>query len=298
MEIRYKPLSPNFGVEINNIDCSKKISNSNLSIINKLIQEKHFIYLKDQSLDEKKLSNFAKNFGKLEVYPEKDKTKKFKQIFNVSNVSPEGIKLEPNDQRVILQKNNERWHTDSSYRYIPSYLSFLYGLEVLPPNVKGGETEFSNMLLAYDSLTKKQKKKFAPLHQVHSYNDIRRLEPSMPPLSHEERENFPPVSHPLIRVHPDRSFKYSLFFTSNTSQEISGMTLTKGRNLHKWLVKYVSNSKFCYKHKWKKNDLIIWDNRVLLHRVKSYDYKKYKRVLIRATVAGKNYVLGPYSNKI
>ena len=50
----------------------------------------------------------------------------------------------------------------------------------------------------------------------------------MPPLSHEERENFPPVSHPLIRVHPDRSFKYSLFFTSNTSQEISGMTLTKG----------------------------------------------------------------------
>ena len=77
-------------------------------------------------------------------------------------------------------------------------MSFLYGLEVLPPNVKGGETEFSNMLLAYDSLTKKQKQKFAPLHQVHSYNDIRRLEPSMPPLSHEERENFPPVSHPLI----------------------------------------------------------------------------------------------------
>ena len=61
----------------------------------------------------KKLSNFAKKFGKLEVYPEKDKTKKFKQIFNVSDIS-EGIKLEPNDQGVILQKNNERWHTDSS----------------------------------------------------------------------------------------------------------------------------------------------------------------------------------------
>ena len=59
---------------------------------------------------------------------QEDKTKKFKQIFNVSNVSPDGIKLNPNDQRVVLQKNNERWHTDSSYRYIPSYLSFLYGL--------------------------------------------------------------------------------------------------------------------------------------------------------------------------
>ena len=91
--------------------------------------------------------------------------------------SPDGIKLQQNDQRV-LQKNNERWHTDSSYRYIPSYLSFLYGLEVLPPNARGGETEFSNMLFAYDNL--KNSEKFAPLHQVHSYNDIRKLEPSMP----------------------------------------------------------------------------------------------------------------------
>ena len=296
MKIQYKDLSPKLGVEINNLDCSKKISKSNLSIIKKLIQEKHFICFKDQNLDEKKLSNFAKNFGSLEVYPEKDKTKKFKQIFNVSNVSPNGIKLNPNDQRVVLQKNNERWHTDSSYRYIPSYLSFLYGLEVLPPNARGGETEFSNMLFAYDNLSKKLKEKFASLHQVHSYNDIRRLEPSMPPLSLEERVSFPPVSHPLIRVHRDRDFKHSLFFTANTSQEISGMTLTKGRNLHKWLVKHVSNSKFCYKHRWKKNDLIVWDNRVLLHRVKSYDYKKYRRVLIRATVAGISPVLGPFSN--
>ena len=152
------------------------------------------------------------------------------------------------------------------------------------------------MLFAYASLSEKQKEKFAPLHQVHSYNDIRRLEPSMPPLSLQERENFPPVSHPLVRVHPDRNFKRSLFFTSNTSQEISGMTLTKGRNLHKWLVNYVGNNKFCYKHKWEKNDLIIWDNRVLLHRVKPYDYERYRRVLIRATVAGDSPVLSPYSN--
>ena len=134
MEIRYKTLSPNFGVEINNIDCSKKISNSNLSIINKLIQEKHFIYFKDQSLDEKNYLILQKILGSSKFILKKIKQKKFKQIFNVSNVSPEGIKLEPNDQRVILQKNNERWHTDSSYRYIPSYLiTFLYGLEVLPP---------------------------------------------------------------------------------------------------------------------------------------------------------------------
>ena len=187
MEIQYKHLSRHLGVEIDNIDCSKKISKLNLSLIKKLIHEKYLICFKDQNLDEIKLSNFEKNFGILEVYPERDKTKKFKQIFNVSNVSPHGINLNPNDKRVVLQKNNERWHSDSTYRFIPSYLSFLYGLEVLPKNVSGGETEFSNMLSAYDNLSKKFKEKFAPLHQVHSYNDIRGLEPSMPALSLEER---------------------------------------------------------------------------------------------------------------
>ena len=83
MKIQYKNLSPKLGVEINNLDCSKKISKFNLSVIKKLIQEKHFICFKDQNLDEIKLSNFAKNFGMLEVYPEKDKTKKFKHFYNI-----------------------------------------------------------------------------------------------------------------------------------------------------------------------------------------------------------------------
>ena len=85
--------------------------------------------------------------------------------------------LDPNDQRVILQKNNSRWHTDSSYRYLPSVFSILYGQETLPPEVEGGQTQFSNMLAAYDDLPEDKKNLLQPLHQVHSYNDIRRLEP-------------------------------------------------------------------------------------------------------------------------
>ena len=69
----------------------------------------------------------TKNFGDLEAYPEKDKTKGKIEIFNVSNVSEDGKHLSPDDQRVILQKNNSRWHTDSSYRYYPSIFSILYG---------------------------------------------------------------------------------------------------------------------------------------------------------------------------
>ena len=272
-----KNLSKDFGVEINNFDCSKEIKFDEIEFLKKTMQDKHFICFKNQNLDGNSLAKFTKNFGDLEAYPEKDKTKGKIEIFNVSNISEDGEHLSPNDQRVILQKNNSRWHTDSSYRYYPSIFSILYGQETLPQKAKGGQTEFSNMLLAYENLSDDKKQLLEPLHQVHSYNDIRRLEPGLPELTYEEKSNFPPVSHPVIRVHPDRNYKKSIYFTSNTSLEIGGMGLEEGKKLHGWLVDYISQDKFCYKHSWEKNDLIMWDNRVLLHRVIPYDYSKYRR---------------------
>ena len=293
-----KKLTKNFGVEITNFDCSKIVNNNELEVLKKTIQESHFICFKNQDLNGNTLAKFTKNFGDLEAYPEKDKTKGKIEIFNVSNVSEDGKHLSPDDQRVILQKNNSRWHTDSSYRYHPASFSILFGQETLPQEATGGQTEFSNMLIAYDNLTEEKKTLLQPLHQVHSYNDIRRLEPGLPELTYEEKSNFPPVTHPIIRVHPDRNFKKSLYFTSNTSLEIGGMSLEKGKELHAWLVNYISQPQFCYKHSWKKNDLIMWDNRVLLHRVIPYDYAKYRRAMIRGTVEGKVSVLGPFSNDV
>ena len=293
-----KNLSNDFGVEIKKFDCSKEIKSDEIELLKKIMQDKHFICFKNQNLDGSNLAKFTKNFGDLEAYPEKDKTKGKIEIFNVSNVSEDGAHLDPDDQRVVLQKNNSRWHTDSSYRYLPSVFSILYGQETLPPEVEGGQTQFSNMLVAYDRLPEDKKNLLQPLHQVHSYNDIRRLEPSLPELTYEEKCNFPPVTHPIVRVHPDRNFRKSLYFTSNTSLEIGGMSLEQGKELHKWLVDYISQPKFCYTHNWQKNDLIMWDNRVLLHRVIPYNYAKYRRAMIRGTVEGKDPVLGPFSNEV
>ena len=223
-------LSDNFGVEITKFDCSQNIQLNDIKTLKDLIQSKHFICFKNQNLDGNSLANFTKNFGDLEAYPEKDKTKGKIEIFNVSNVSENGEHLSPDDQRVILQKNNSRWHTDSSYRYFPASFSILYGQETLPNKATGGQTEFSNMLMAYEDLPEDKKELLEPLHQVHSYNDIRRLEPGLPELTYEEKSNFPPVTHPVIRVHPDRNYKKSLYFTSNTSLEIGGMSLEEGKD--------------------------------------------------------------------
>ena len=295
MTIKIEDITDHTGIIISNFDASRDVNDEKILQIRELIQKKHFLCFRNQNLNEDTLLNFARQFGTLESYPEKDKTKKNVQIFNVANVSSEGDHLSEDDPRVVLQKNNSRWHTDSSYRFYPALFSLLYGKEILPKEAAGGQTQFCNMILAYNDLPKDMKEKLQPLHQVHSYNDIRRLEPSLPELSIEEKQGFPPVTHPLIRIHPDRNMTKSLFFTSNTSLEIGGMSFKEGKELHSWLVNYIDNKKFHLTHDWQINDLIMWDNRVLLHRVIPYDYSKYRRAMIRGTVEGTTPVYGPFS---
>ena len=296
--ITVKPLSEPLGAEILGLDAADALDPATFELVRDALQEHHVLCFRDQNLTDEQLIAFSRQFGPLEGLPEKDKTKGTREIYNVANVSIEGEHLREDDQRVIFQRNNARWHTDSSYRDIPSFVSIMYGIEVLPDDAEGGETAFSNMLLAYEQLPADMKRKLEPLHQVHSYGEIRRLEPRMPPMTDEERNSVPPVTHPVIRVHPDRNNARSLFFTSNTSLEIGGMTLKEGRELHQWLVDYVGQPAFCYYHRWRKNDIVMWDNRVLLHRAIEYDYGRYRRVLRRTTVAGDGPICGPFSTGI
>ena len=287
-------LSPALGAEVVGLDASKPFEPHTLQVVRDAFREHHMLCFRGQTLDDEAMIVFSKQFGPLEEFPEKDKTKDKIEVYHVANVSPEGEHLPDDDQRVIYQRNNARWHTDSSYRYVPSLASIMYGVEVLPEDAQGGETGFSNMLAAYAALPEEMKRKLEPLHQVHSYGEIRRLEPDLPPMSSHERNALPPVTHPVIRVHPDRGYRRSLYFTSNTSLEIGGGTLEEGVALHRWLVDFASREAFCYYHRWRANDLVMWDNRVLLHRAIEYDYARYRRVLRRTTVGGSGPVMGPF----
>jgi len=288
-------LSPTLGAEVVGLDLAQPLDAPTLGRVRDAFQEHHMLCFRDQRLTDEQLMAYSVQLGPLEAFPEKDKTKGKIEVYNVANVSPEGAHLAADDPRVIFQRNNARWHTDSSYRFEPSLASILYGVEVLPEGAEGGETGFSNMLLAYAALPDDMKRRLEPLHQVHSYEGIRRLEPTMPPTSPAERDAFPPVTHPLIRVHPDRDGRRSLYLTCNTSREIGGGTLEEGQRLHEWLREWVDQPRFCYYHRWRVFDLVMWDNRVLLHRAIPYDYAKYRRVLRRTTVAGRGPVVGPFS---
>ena len=291
-----RKINDNLGIIIEGIDLSETLSNENFSKINNLFFDNHIIIFKNQKLNEENQLLFTKKFGDLEIYPEADNTKKSPQTYHVANVSLDGHHLNDQDEQVIFQKINQKWHTDSSYRFIPSYASLLYSIEVLPADAEGGETEFVNMFKVYESLNSTLKNKLESLHMVHYFEFGRRMYPELPPMNAFERENIPPVSHPLIRLHPDRNNKKSLFFTANTGKEISGLTQEKGALLHSDLVKIVNNSSYKYKHRWDKGDLVMWDNRCLLHRAIPYNMNKYRRVFRRTTIAGIGPIKGPYTN--
>ena len=175
------PLGNALGAEIGGLDLARPFTPAELEAVRTAIQDHHLLCFRDQHLGSDEQVAFSTQLGPLEVFPEQDKTKGESTVYNVANVSPEGEHLPVDDHRVIYQKVNARWHTDSSYRYIPSFVSIMYAIRVLPDGASGGETEFSNMLAAYDALPDEMKVRIEPLHMVHYYEFGRRLFPELPP---------------------------------------------------------------------------------------------------------------------
>jgi taurine dioxygenase/alpha-ketoglutarate-dependent 2,4-dichlorophenoxyacetate dioxygenase len=142
-DLAIQSLSPTLGAEIVGLDLAQPLDPRALGRVRDAFHEHHMLCFRDQRLTDEQLMTFSVQFGPLEAFPEQDKTKGKIEVYNVANVSPEGEHLAVEDPRVIFQRNNARWHTDSSYRFEPSLASILYGIEVLPEGAEGGETGFS-----------------------------------------------------------------------------------------------------------------------------------------------------------
>jgi alpha-ketoglutarate-dependent 2,4-dichlorophenoxyacetate dioxygenase len=171
------------------------------------------------------------------------------------------------------------WHSDSSFRAVPAKYSLLSARIVNPV---GGNTEFADMRAAYDSLDADVKAEIDGLicehSQMHSRGSLGLLD-----YSDEEKEMFKPVRQSLVRVHPVTRRK-SLYLSAHAGG-IIGMPAPQARILLKDLNEHATQTKFVYVHKWQVNDLVMWDNRQTMHRVRRYDETR-PRDMRRTTVAG------------
>ena len=198
---------------------------------------------------------------------------------DVSNLGRDGQPLQRDSRVRLFNLGNMLWHSDSSFRATPAKYSLLSARVVNPA---GGNTEFADMRAAYDALdadTRAQIEDFVCEHSLmYSRGSLGMLD-----YSEEERAMFRPVRQRLVRTHPVIGRK-SLYLSSHAGA-IVGMPMPEARILLKDLTEHATQPKFVYVHQWRVGDLVMWDNRQMMHRVRRYDDSQ-PRDMRRTTVAG------------
>jgi taurine dioxygenase len=220
---------------------------------------------------------FAAMFGELEgnILRNADGST-LESIHEISNLDARGL---PAENSYI--KSNYHWHTDKAYLPVPALLTMLHAIE-LPQS--GGDTEFADMTSAYAALSDEDKQRIADLRVVHSF-EFMRASTGDRPLTDAERAAAPPVTHPLVRTHPQTGEK-SLLLGMYCSHVI-GMEPGESRALLDRLLAHATQLRFVHTHRWRPGDLVFWDNRCLLHRaIANYDRGKSRRVLQRLVIRG------------
>ncbi len=220
-------------------------------------------------------------FGELEILPEPDKRHPdHPEIFNLTNVKADDNIAEFDDPQSVFLRGTERWHTDSSFRQLPCLCTMLYAVEV---PATGSTTEFADMVAAFEGLPPEQQAELSSLRLVHSYEYSRANNPGkLTPMDDAERAKFPPVSHPWVRHHADN--RRSLYMGGHASH-IEGRDIDAGRAAIAELTEQVTTDDVIYAHHWRQHDLVVWDNRTTLHRLRRYDIANQRRVMRRITVA-------------
>jgi taurine dioxygenase len=223
---------------------------------------------------------FSRRLGPLEIHASYDFTlPAHREVFCVGNVARDGM-------RASFSRGVEQWHADSSFREIPSDASLFYG-EIVPP--EGGETNFSDATGAYAELDAATKRRIDGLRAVHSLNTLhewgRRHNPGREPMSEARKAEWPPVNQPLVRTHPVTGAK-SLYLCPAVISHIEGMDAAEGRALIDELAAHVSQPRYVYSHRWQQGDLVVWDNRAVLHTASLFDHLRYERLMYRTTVVG------------
>jgi alpha-ketoglutarate-dependent taurine dioxygenase len=272
------PLSGAGGAMVTGIDLAKPLSAGLKERINQLFRDYHVLVFPDQKLSRELQYGFIANFGPVEHHgPGNPQSKRYAVAHVISNLDGAGNPVDRSSSPV----SNYRWHTDKSYYPVPPMLTALYAVE-MPP--QGGDTEFANTALGYASLSDTIKRRIGGLRVVFYWGaSAARSGGGLPPDA--ARRARPPVDHPLVRTHPETGHK--ALYLGNHASHIVGMAEREGAVLLDELLAHTTQRQFVHTHRWRVGDLVMWDNRCLLHRaVANYELGRYRRILHRSVVRG------------
>lgn len=266
-----EPLSEAGGAEIAGVDLGQQLGAAAYQRIRAALLEHQFLVFPCQRLSREQQYAFTAQFGEVERHGgHRGEHKRQDRAHITANLDADG---NPSDR--FAKGANYRWHTDKPYYRTPPALTTLYAVE-LPPD--GGDTEFANTALAYVALPEDVKQRIAGLRVVFQWEHGRR-----PGYYANE---LPPVDHPLVRTHPETG--RPALYLGNHAMRIDGLPDEEGVALLDELLSHATQPRFTYAHRWQLGDLVVWDNRCLLHRaVANYAMDRYRRIMHRNVVKGK-----------
>ncbi|MBO9354962.1 TauD/TfdA family dioxygenase [Bordetella petrii] len=279
------PVTDGFVAEVAGIDLTQPLSAELRQGLRDALDQYGVLVIPDQPLDEAQQLRVAEIYGPLETsvgsYIASDKKPRrlaHAQLSDISNLDEQGKLIGDADIRRLVLLSNQLWHTDSSFKKTPASASLLNAQEVSPV---GGATEFADMRAAWDHLDPAMQAQIQDLIAIHDYFHSRTLlgleSQAIPP---EWRERQPPVKQVLVRNNAHNQ-RRSLYLASHI-KGIEGMSEQESRALLDKLMAFATQPRFVYRHRWRANDLVIWDNRCTMHRGTHYN-QKYRRAMRRAT---------------
>ena len=278
--IEIHPLTPHIGGRLTGIDARKPLSASEVAAIDAGMDKHAVLVLPAQNITDEQQLAFSRNFGPLEEGANsgaRDSDLRLPVVFaDVSNLDKDGRIAARDNKKRMAALANRLWHTDASFRVIPARYSILSGRIV--PN-EGPNTEFADMRAAYDALDDDTKALVEDLVCEHSLLHSRGLLGFEPTA--EERVMFRPVRQRLVRTHPVTRRK-SLFLASHIGA-IVGWPRPEAMAFIRDLIEHATQPAFVYSHRWAEFDLVIWDNRTTMHRVRRFDDLSIVRDVRRTT---------------
>ena len=284
MTISIRQIHPVFVGEVSGVDVTRPLSRDEVAAIEAGMDRHAVLLFRDQPLTDAHQMAFSRRFGVLEdarggniTRPEDRRLEV--GMNDVSNLGRDGQPLDRASRQRLFNLGNMLWHSDSSFRAIPAKYSVLSARVVNPT---GGNTEFADMRAAYDALDADTKAQIDDLVCEHSLM-YSRGSLGLLDYSEEERAMFRPVRQRLVRTHPVTGRK-SLYLSSHAGG-IAGMPMAEARILLRELTEHATQPRFVYVHSWRRWDLVMWDNRQMMHRVRRYD-EGQPRDMRRTTVAG------------
>jgi taurine dioxygenase len=275
LEIR--PLTPKLGAAITNVRLADGMSDTLFRAIYQAFLRYQVLLFPPQDVPPGEQVAFARRFGEVQIHVMNQyHADGYPELYRLSNLGPDG---KPSGKHP--DKGTLAWHTDGSWQRVTGQATIIYG-EVMPEI--GGETHFCDMYGAYERLDPAWKARIANLRAVHNLDFSRNRRHGEEPMTEAQKRAKPPVDHPVVRTHPETGRK--CLYLGDHAEWIAGMPYDEGRALIEELNALAIHADLIYEHRWTARELLLWDNRCVMHRATAYDPAKQGRVIRRCTVLG------------